>query len=91
MSVIQFSFRFCYTVLFFLTPADLLYFFAPADPQLCTSDLVLEETSVPLPPTQSEPFEPMNFQFPKTQVGKQSRSFDAKWVQGVSLASLCCR
>lgn len=27
----------------FLTPADLLYSFTPADPQPCTSDLLLEE------------------------------------------------
>ena len=68
-------------VLFFFSPADLFYFFTPTGPQPCTSDLLPGETSVSVPPTQSEPFQPMNFQFPKTKVGKQNRSFNAKWFR----------
>ena len=80
----RFSFSSCYVVLFFFyTCRSFLFFYCytPADPQPCTSDLLHHETSVPLPPTQSEPFQPMNFQFPKTKVGKQNRSFNAKWLR----------
>ena len=86
MSVIQFSFRFCYVVRtvffsFFLTPTDLFHSFTPAYPQPCTRNPLPDKTSVPLPPTLSKPFVPMNFQFPKTEVGKQNRSFNAKWFR----------
>ena len=67
-------------VQFFFTRRSFL-FFTPAGPQPSTSDLLPGETSVSLPPTQSEPFQPMNFQFPKTKVGKQNRSFNAKWFR----------
>ena len=67
-------------VQFFFTRRSFL-FFTPAGPQPSTSDLLPGETSVSLPSTQSEPFQPMNFQFPKTKVGKQNRSFNAKWFR----------
>lgn len=51
----------------FLLHGIVLFFFTPADAQPSTSELLPNETSVLLPPTLSEPFQPMNFKFPKTK------------------------
>ena len=81
MTVLPFLLQFLLYGTVFFHPQIFSIFFTPAGPQPSTSDLLPGETSVSLPPTQSEPFQPMNFQFPKTKVVKQNRSFNEQWFR----------